>query len=214
MLEYVPWMSLFRFIPLPWLRDRLWYGHIRRHIGACGQRVNLPVNGSYLLPRIFLGNDIHIGNRSIMWAVHSRIVIGDKVIMGPEVVIMGGDHNTTLAGKFMIDFRESENQPENDKDVILETDIWVGARAIILKGVRVGRGAVIGAGAVVTRSVPPYWVVGGNPARPLRLRGSVEQIMAHERILYAPDARLQRQTIEEAAVQFESGRRQSVRQHS
>ena len=108
----------------------------------------------------------------------------------------------------MYDYRDDENLPSDDRDVILEDDIWVGVRAVILKGVKVGRGAVIGAGAVVTKPVPPYCVVAGNPARPLKLRGSVEEILAHERSLYPPEARLNREAIEKAAMQLESARRQ------
>jgi acetyltransferase-like isoleucine patch superfamily enzyme len=201
-------MNLFKLMPMPGLQRRLWHRHVRRKFGACGERVIVSMSGSYTWSTIFLGNDVHIGTRSILWAVNSRIVIGNKVLMAPEVIIMSGDHNTQLAGKFMYDYRDDENRPSDDRDVILEDDIWVGVRAVILKGVKVGRGAVIGAGAVVTKPVPPYCVVAGNPARPLKLRGSVEEILAHERSLYPPEARLNREAIEKAAMQLESARRQ------
>ena len=61
--------------------------------------------------------------------------------------------------------------------------MWVGCNAVILKGVRVGRGAVVGAGAVVTKDVPPYAIVGGNPGKVIRFRFTEEQIQEHERIL-------------------------------
>ena len=57
-----------------------------------------------------------------------------------------------------------------DKDVVFEGDNWVGANAIILKGVTVGKGSVISAGAVVTHDVPPYAIVGGVPAKVIRMR--------------------------------------------
>jgi maltose O-acetyltransferase len=159
------------------------------------------MDGSYTLPNMFLGNDIHIGARAIIWTVNNKIIIADKVIMGPEVIVNGSDHDMLLAGKFMIDIKE-----ENAKDIVFETDVWVGARATILKGVRIGRGAVIGAGTVVTKSIPPYWIVGGNPARPLRLRGTVEEILAHERSLYPPEERLSPETVEETDAQFRTVR--------
>ena len=187
-----------RLIPHKGIRKHLWLQRVRREIGACGERVNLPMDGSYTLSRLFLGNDIHIGSHATMWAVHTRIVIGDKVVMGPGVTTMGSNHDMRLIGRFMKDLPESGSKSENDMDVVLETDIWVGTRAIILKGVRVGRGAVIGAGAIVTKSIPPYTIVGGNPARPIRSRGTVDQIMAHEQNLYPPEARLSAQQISDA----------------
>jgi serine acetyltransferase len=79
--------------------------------------------------------------------------------------------------------------------VIVEEDVWIGGRTIILNGVHIGRGAVIGAGAVVRSRVPPYSIVIGNPARPHRLRGTVDQILAHEAKLYPPEKRLSRERL-------------------
>ena len=197
-------MSFLRLIPHQGLRKWFWWRRVRREIGACGERVELAMNGSYTLPRIFLGNDVHIGSRAIMWARRGRIVVGDKVIMGPEVFIIGGDHDTLLTGKFMKDIPEEAAAQEDGKDIVFETDVWVGARVTILKGVRIGRGVVIGAGSVVTRSVPPYWIIGGNPARPLRLRGTTDEILSHELSLYPPAARLPRQAVEESEARFKA----------
>lgn len=71
----------------------------------------------------------------------------------------------------------------NDQDVVIEDGVWVGCNVVILKGVTVGRGSVVGAGAVVTKDVPPYAVVGGNPAKLIKYRFTEEQIKEHERIL-------------------------------
>ena len=154
---------------------------------------------------MFLGNDINIGKHSTFWAVHSRIVIGDNVIFGPEVMVMGGNHNTSLAGRYMVDFTEKDKRPDDDQDVIFEGDNWIGARAIILKGVTIGRGAVIAAGSVVVRSVPPYSITVGIPARPRKLRGSVEEIILHELKLYKPDDRISKQKLEDTAMKLNLG---------
>jgi len=74
--------------------------------------------------------------------------------------------------------------------VTVEDDVWIGSRAIILSGVTVGRGSIVAAGAVVTRSVPPYSVVGGCPARVIRFRWDVETILLHEDAVYGPELRL------------------------
>ena len=62
-----------------------------------------------------------------------------------------------------------------EKPVLIADDVWIGARVIILPGVRIGTGAVIGAGAVVTKDMPDYSVVGGNPARVLKMRKIAEE---------------------------------------
>jgi len=194
-------------------RDRIWWRKVHPQLGACGERVRLPSCGDYVYSSLFFGSNIMIGRRSIMWAggaLGSRIVIGDNVVMGPEVVIMSGNHHTGLIGKYIIDIGESEKSPEDDRDVIFEGDNWVGARAIILKGVTIGRGAVIGAGSVVTRSIPPYSIAAGNPARPIKMRGTVEEILAQEQKLYPSEKRLSREALEEAVLKVEKARQRSA----
>ena len=93
-----------------------------------------------------------------------RVVIGDGCQIGPRVLIMDNDFHT--AG--------NPGQRPQSLPVVLEQSVWVGAGAIILKGVRVGRGASIGAGSVVTRDVAPGEVVGGVPARTIRPQASVD----------------------------------------
>jgi acetyltransferase-like isoleucine patch superfamily enzyme len=87
--------------------------------------------------------------------------IGRDVMMGPDVTIITQDHKPTSDGRFF--------GYERGK-VTLEEDSWIGARAVILKGVTVGRSAIVAAGAVVARDVPPFTIVAGVPARVLKKR--------------------------------------------
>ena len=76
------------------------------------------------------------------------------------------------------------NPPDDYRagDITIGSDVWIGARAIILSGVSIGDGAIIGAGAVVTRDVPPYAIVGGSPAKLLKYRFNPEEIAALQEI--------------------------------
>ena len=115
-------------------------------------------------------------------------------MFGANVTIRGGNHNTSVLGKFMADVQEK--RPADDLPVEISDDVWVGANATILKGVRVGRGAIVAAGAVVVKSVPPYAVVGGVPARVIKFRWTVEEILAHEQVLYSEDRRISREELQ------------------
>ena len=130
---------------------------------------------------ISIGTDVFIGPGAIFRASESSITIGNKVMFGPRVTIMGGDHNFSHIGRFMFDVKEKA--PGDDLPVVIEDDVWVGAGAIILKGVIIGRGAIVAAGAVVNKDVEPYSIVGGVPAKKIARRFSDEQIAEHERIL-------------------------------
>ena len=69
------------------------------------------------------------------------------------------------------------------RPVVIEDDVWCGANVTILKGVTIGHGSVVAAGAVVTKSFPPYSIIGGIPAKLLKMRFTEEEIKEHERML-------------------------------
>jgi len=166
--------------------------HLYRHqFAACGRNVFFyPAMSDIYYRNIHIGNDVFIGPGASFMAFVSYIKIGDKVMFGPNVTIRGGNHSTHIIGKYMADYTNADKLPEDDQPVIIENDVWIGTGAIILKGVRIHRGAIIAAGAVVTKDVPPYSVAGGIPARTLKFRWSIEDILRHEEILYKPGDRL------------------------
>ena len=114
------------------------------------------------------GSRIELGDRSGIGLddrLYGPVGIGNDVMMGPEVMIFTRNH---LFDRLDLTIREQGSAAE--EAVTIADDVWIGARAIILPGVTIARGAVVAAGAVVTRDVPEYAIVGGNPARVIRLR--------------------------------------------
>jgi len=110
-----------------------------------------------------------------------RVSIGKYAVLAHEVSIQGGDHRYDVPGK-PIYFTERPPMPET----VIEDDVWVGHRAIIKAGVRIGRGAIVGAGAVVTKDIPPYTIVGGVPARKIGERfPDPKDRQLHDRMLDA-----------------------------
>jgi acetyltransferase-like isoleucine patch superfamily enzyme len=110
--------------------------------------------------RITLGSDVHIGERSCLWAGNTsgRITFGDKVLLGPEVYLTASNYGTVWGVPVM-------DQPTVESDVVVEDGVWLGARVIVLPGVRIGEGAVVGAASVVTKSIPAGAIAVGIPAK-------------------------------------------------
>lgn len=148
------------------------------------------------------GRDLHIGAGSRFWAPEG-ISLGDAVYIGKEVTIECnaeiGDYvlianRVALVGRHDHDFRSlgipirfspwvgarQPPSPHRAEKVVVEHDVWIGFGATLLSGVRVGRGAIVAAGAVVSRDIPPYAIVAGNPAQVIRQRFSEEQVREHE----------------------------------
>jgi acetyltransferase-like isoleucine patch superfamily enzyme len=112
---------------------------------------------------IRLGANVYIGPNSTLFGA-GGIEIGDAVQISPGVVITSHQHTFTERGS------DIRSQPIEFAPVVIERDVWIGANATILPGVRMGEGSVAGAGAVVTRDVAPGAVVLGVPARVSRER--------------------------------------------
>jgi acetyltransferase-like isoleucine patch superfamily enzyme len=113
--------------------------------------------------RILIGNNTHIG-RNFTASSNQLISIGSNVLMSYGVSILDHDH----------EFRNIHIAPINaglteGKDILIEDDCFIGARAFILKGVHLGRHCVVAANSVVTKSYPSYSVIGGNPAKLIKM---------------------------------------------
>ena len=101
-----------------------------------------------------IGRSTFTSNIKIL--AHDDITIGDNCIFGWECQIFSGDGHPIY---------QEESIINKDVPVVIEDNVWVGSRALILKGVRVGKGSIVAAGAVVTKDVPPNCIVAGNPAK-------------------------------------------------
>ncbi len=128
----------------------------------CGTNVNVD-KGARICSGISIGDNSGIGENSYL--LSSEIYIGNDVMMGPECMMYTSNHVIEDTSRPM--WHQGFTDPE---PIVIEDDVWIGARVIILGGVTIGKGSVIGAGSVVTKSVEPYSIVVGNPAKLIKMR--------------------------------------------
>lgn len=128
----------------------------------CGKNINIGRKCKMSF-NIKLGNKSSIGDNSYL---QGNIRIGNNVMIGPQVMAIAENHNFSDIDIPM------NRQGKTRKGIIIEDNVWIGARAIILDGVRIKKGTVVGAGSVVTKSTSENSVVGGAPAKFIKKRGA------------------------------------------
>lgn len=120
---------------------------------------------------------------------HDKLIIGKfcSIACGTKFLLNSANHSLRSLSTypFPLFFEEWEQDPrnvtmswDNKGDIVIGNDVWIGFEAVILAGVTIGDGAVIGTRAVVTKDVPPYAIVGGVPAKPIKKRFSEKTIKA------------------------------------
>ena len=177
----------------------LWKGYFgvrRSAFGYLADNVVLtpPIWASF--KNVYIYENVGIGPNCKISTPNTKVIIKGRCAIASDFTIHAGNHARVL-GKWVTDINESNKPAGYDKDVIIDYDVWIGSRVTILSGVHVGRGATIAAGAVVSRDVPPYSVVGGVPARFIKFNWTIDEIIAHEQELYPEENRLSREELTE-----------------
>ncbi len=116
----------------------------------------------------YSGRNIRIGNRSSIGeraSLSGSITLGDDVMMGEDVLMMTRNHEFSR-----MDVPMNQQGFQGEKPIFVGSNVWIGARVIVLPGVTIGDGAIIGAGAVVTKDIPAWTVAVGNPAKVIKDR--------------------------------------------
>lgn len=140
------------------------YGRSKAKIG-----INTNIHPTVIIREphnVIIGSNCYFNHNTILngGKGNAKLRIGDYVQTGPNVAFYVANHNTINAG---IPIR---NQGYHEADIVVEDDVWIGANSVITSGVHIGRGAIIGAGSVVTKDIPAYMIAVGTPAKVIKSR--------------------------------------------
>lgn len=112
-------------------------------------------------------------------------------------------NHAMILGRFYRTIKQSEKPKIKIDDIIIESDVWIGRNVTILSGVHIGRGCTVGGGSVVSKSLPPYCVAVGVPAKPIKFKWTIDEILQHEQQLYDPDERFSKEELEEIFTKYQ-----------
>lgn len=184
-----------RFIRGIYFIYRYYFGYSKRKFGYCADNVSLTPPLFFSNPKnVYLMGDNGLNSASI-YTTNAKFIMKPHSGAAEGLKVSTGNHAMML-GRFYRSITEDEKPKGLDKDVVVESDVWIGRNVILLSGVTIGRGCTVAAGAVVTKSMPPYTVVAGVPAQPIKLKWTIEQVIQHERMLYSESERLTREALE------------------
>lgn len=140
---------------------RIRYFFLKRIAKSAGKNVNIE-------QYVTFGEEFEIGDNSTVGFrsdIYGPVRIGKNVMIGPELAIYTHNHEFSDVNRPMIQQGYTQSNP-----VVIEDNVWIGRRVLIMPGVHIGEGAIVAAGSVVTHNVDSFSIVGGNPAKLIRYR--------------------------------------------
>lgn len=186
---------------------KTYFGVKRSKFGYCAKNA-LPLSPIILVnpKNIFIYEDCKIGPFSEISAPNARFVMKRGCGTGNHFTVMTGNHYQKIGRYYrsVTDQEKKESGMSFDNDVVVNEDVWIGCNVTLLSGVEVGRGAVLAAGAVISKNIPPYAIAGGVPAKVIKFKWDIDTIMKHEAILYPENERFSREQLEKHRENFKN----------
>lgn len=166
-IYFLIYLLFFKNTPEDYRPYALFFPRVRRwlvtnYLKSCGKKLRVK-SGAEISLNAQVGNESELGTRCM---IQANVTIGDHVIMGPDIKIYSRNHKSDR-----LDI-PIQKQGKHYLSTTIGNDVWIGANAIIVAGVNVGNHAIIAAGAIVTKDVPDFAVVGGCPAKVLKYRNT------------------------------------------
>ena len=194
-----------RFIRGLYFLYKRYFGYGRKSFGYLGDNAKLIPPLDICNPRnIFMYENTKIEDSTISAAIGKFIM--KKYSAAAEGLSVHTGNHMMVVGKF---YRTITNEDKSksgqifDKDVIVEEDCWIGCNVTLLAGAHIGRGSIVAAGAVVNKNTPPYAVIGGVPAKFIKFKWTIDEILEHEVALYPAEERFTREELEVIFAQYQ-----------
>lgn len=161
---------------------------VGKQVRISGSKLHGPVliGAHSKLHKVAITGPVHIGRYSslygpgiLLFAKHHPISIGNFCSIAPGVIIQEYFHDAQRLSTYFIQqnvLKQPSEETVSKGPIRIGHDVWIGAQSIILSGVTIGNGVIVGAGSVVTKDIPDFAIVGGNPAKVIRMRFSEEEI--------------------------------------
>ncbi len=134
-------------------------------------------------------------NHATLLTTNARFIMKKNSGAAEGLKVSTGNH-ARIVGIPYRNITEAIKPKGLDKDVVVEEDVWMGINVTLLAGITIGRGTTVAAGAVVTKSMPPYCVCGGVPAKFIKFYWTIDQIIEHEEALYSKEERYTREQLQ------------------
>jgi len=133
--------------------------------GKIGKNVLLSRHGTVINPQeVTIGNNVFISEYFHISA--HQFKIGHDVIIGPRLTAICNNHIFDRVGQTVFEYASDKTY----ESIVIESDSWLGGNVVLLPGVTIGQGCIVGAGSVVTKSLPPYTICVGVPCKPIKTR--------------------------------------------
>ena len=186
-----------RFIRGVFSLYRNYFGYPKRAFGYIGNNVSLLPPLVFSNPKnVFLYGDNGLNN-AIVLTTNAKFIMKPHSGAAPGLRVSTGNHAMILGRFYRTITEEEKAKVDNlDNDVVVESDVWIGMNVTLLSGVTIGRGSTLAAGAVVVDDIPPYCVAGGIPAKFIKFKWTVDEIIQHEQSLYKEGERFSREYLE------------------
>ena len=161
----------------------------------------------YNSENIYLEERVSLGPNAIIMNPNANFIMRKWSFTARDFLVLDGNH-MSVVGMPMIDVTDKvkaqlDFEHKYNKDIIVEEDVWIGARVTLCSGCHVGRGAIVAAGAIVTKDVPPYSIFGGVPAKFIKFKWNVNEIIEHEKQLYSVESRLSENSLKELFLKYQ-----------
>ena len=161
---------------------------VDKHVQISGSKLHgaVRIGAHSKLYKVAITGPVHVGKYTslygpgiLLFAKHHPISIGNFCSIAPGVIIQEYFHDAQRLSTYFIQqnvLKKPSEETVSKGPIRIGHDVWIGAQSIILSGVTIGNGVIIGAGSVVTKDIPDFAIVGGNPAKVIRMRFSEEEI--------------------------------------